>query len=421
MPDADSRSSGPASEDPHTFQVAGSADPLLRFRRRFPILESTCYLVSHSLGAMPTEAREALTRYADEWNGRGVRAWRDGWWQLPLSLGDRLAPLLGAAPGTICMQPNVTLASAVILSALEFATGGRNRIVTTDLDFPSMLYLYDALTLPGSEVLRVPSEDGITIELARLLQAIDDRTRVVALSHVVFRSSYLHDVKRITERAHEVGAQVLLDVYQSAGVVPFSLAELGVDFAVGGNLKWLLGGPGVAFLYVRPDLQPRLSPRVTGWMAHEDPFGFELPPIRRAEGMARFLHGTPAIPALRAAEAGVGIVAEAGIDAIREKSLRLTRRMLERARSEGWNVRTPEEDSRRGGVVGLDPPHAYAVSQCLLDRNVIVDYRPGAGIRIAPHLYNTADEVEHALGEIAEILRTDAWKEHEGRERAHVT
>ncbi|MEZ4649630.1 MAG: aminotransferase class V-fold PLP-dependent enzyme [Candidatus Eisenbacteria bacterium] len=407
----------------------GATDPLLRYRGRFPILDSCCYLVSHSLGAMPREARDGLLRYADEWDARGVRAWREGWWDLPLAFGDQLAPLLGAEDGTICMQPNATLASAILLSALDFAgnerqvpaTGARNRIVTTDLDFPSMLYLYDSIELPGSEVVRVPTHDGLTIDPEELIANIDERTRLVALSHVVFRTSFLHDVGRITRHAHAVGASVLLDLYHSAGVVPFSLTELQVDFAVGGNLKFLLGGPGVAFLYVRRDLQDSLVPRTTGWMAHADPFGFHLPPIEHATGMARFLHGTPAIPALRAAEPGLAIVKEVGVHAIREKSLRLTRIILDHARAAGWAVRTPEEDARRGGVVGLEPAHAYEVSQCLLDRGVVIDYRPGGGIRMAPHFYNTETETRRALDEIGDILESGAWRTYESTERERVT
>lgn len=419
---AESRGSVPPGVVPEVVPPPWPQDPLLRFRSEFPILDETCYLVSHSLGPMPRAATKGLERYAEEWSGRGVRAWRDGWWRLPLDLGDALAPLLGAEQGTVCMQPNVTLASALLLSALTRRKDHPClRIVTTDLDFPSMLYLYDALAGTEVEVHRVPSDDGITIDPARLLAAIDERTTVVALSHVLFRSSFLHDLSPIVARSRAMGAHLLLDVYQSAGVVPFSLRDLGVDFAVGGNLKWLLGGPGVAFLYVRSDLQETLAPRLTGWMAHQDPFGFEPPPIRRADGISRFLHGTPAIPALRAAEAGLAIVADAGVGAIRAKSLTLTRRLLDRAQLEGWMVRTPADDARRGGVVSLDPPHAYAVSQCLLDRNIIVDYRPGAGIRIAPHFYNTGEEVDRALDAIAEILATDAWRTHDARPRAHVT
>lgn len=423
--------SGPAGPGgPHLGGAsAGESDPLLSYRERFPILDSVCYLVSHSLGAMPRKARDGLSRYADEWDTRGVRAWRDGWWDLPLAFGNQLAALLGAKPDTICMQPNATLASAILLSSLDFegsspdlrSGGKRNRIVTTDLDFPSMLYLYDSIELPDVEIVRVPTHDGLTIDGDELVAAIDERTRLVALSHVVFRTSFLHDVERITKHAHACGAEVLLDLYHSAGALPFSLDGLGVDFAVGGNLKFLLGGPGVAFLYVRRDLQDRLHPRVTGWMAHADPFGFRLPPMEHAEGIARFLHGTPAIPALRAAEPGLAIVREVGVEAIREKSLRLTRILLDHARTEGWGVRTPDDDTRRGGVVGLEPPHAYEVSQCLLDRDILIDYRPGGGIRMAPHFYNTESEVRHALATIGEILESGAWRRYESATRERVT
>lgn len=395
-------------------------DSLLRFRSEFPILETCTYLVSHSLGALPVRGRRALERYADEWNERGVRAWREGWWDLSLTCGDRIGRFLGAVPGTTSMQPNVTLATAVFLSALDFS-GPRNRLVTTDLDFPSLLYLFDRGNIAGMEDVRVPSPDGVRIEMEDILKAIDERTRVVVVSHVFFRSSFVVDLARITKHAHEMGALVVADLYQSAGAIPVNLTELQVDAAVGGHLKWLLGGPGAAFLYVRPDLIPTLEPRLTGWFAHEAPFAFEPPPTRTHEGAGRFLTGTPNVSALRVAEASLEILEEAGIMAIREKSLALTRKILDRAAVEGWVTRSPLADDERGGTVSLDPPHAFGCSQALLARNVVIDYRPGAGIRMAPHFYNTADEIEHALDTLADILQSGAWRPFEEAARPKVT
>jgi kynureninase len=395
---------------------------------------------------MPRGARAALERDAAEWDGRGVRAWNEGWWELPVAMGDLVAAFLGAPAGSVAMQPNVTLATALLLSAFDFSAP-RNRLVTDALNFPSLLYLFEAMGaplpvaagglggIPGREGARpaalpwggslelvvVPSEDGITIEAGRLLEAIDERTRVVAVSQVLFRSSFVHDVPAIALRAREAGAAVLLDVYQSAGILPVHLGELGVEAAVGGCLKWLCGGPGAAFLYVRPDLGDRLCPRLTGWQAHADPFSFAAPPIRRSAGAWRFLHGTPAVPALRAAEAGLRIISGLGAAAIREQSLGQTRLLLERAGREGWTVRTPKEEARRGGVVTIDPPHAYEVSRELLARGILVDYRSGSGIRLGPHVYNTDEEILGACDAVAGILEEGSWRRHRGRERDTVT
>ncbi|MBD3161186.1 MAG: aminotransferase class V-fold PLP-dependent enzyme [Candidatus Eisenbacteria bacterium] len=396
-------------------------DPLIRHRPEFPILDRCTYLVSHSLGAMPRGAGEGLARYAREWEERGVRAWSEGWWELPIQLGDRVGRLLGAPAGSVAMQPNVTLATAIFLSCLDF-DGGRRRLVTDALNFPSLLYLFRQWGALGTgvEPVVVPSRDGRSIDPETLLAAIDERTRVVAISHVLFRSSFVQDVPRIVARAHEAGALVLLDVYQSAGILPIDLTALDVDGAVGGCLKWLCGGPGVAFLYVRPDRARELEPRLTGWQAHADPFAF-APELERTEGAARFLHGTPAIPALRAAEAGLDRVEEAGIEAIRNKSLRQAGRIIDRANEEGWAIGSPRDPERRGGVVSIQPPHAYEVSRALLARDIVIDYRPEGGIRIGPHFYNTDAEIDAALDAIAEILRTEDWRAFEGKPRDQVT
>jgi kynureninase len=400
--------------------VTAGQDPLLRFRAEFPSLDACTYLVSHSLGAMPRAAEERLATYAREWRERGTSAWNDGWWRLSWSLGDGIGQLLGAAPGSVVMQPNVTLAAAVFLSALKFE-GPRDRIVATALDFPSILYLLRGLRERGARVVEVPSDDGVSVDTERLLGAIDERTRLVAVSHVLFRSSWRQDVDAIVARARRMDAMVLLDVYQSAGSVPIDLGALEVDAAIGGCLKWLCGGPGAAFLYVHPDLADSLHPTITGWFAHRDPFEFSTGEFEPSEGAGRFLHGTPAIPALRAAEAGLEIVSRAGVAAIREKSVRQTGRILDRCAAVGWPVRTPRDPERRGGVVSVDVPHAYEVSRTLIEDDILVDYRPGGGIRIAPHFYNRDAEVDRALDAIADALRRESWKRFVPEQRVRVT
>jgi kynureninase len=368
--------------------------------------------VSHSLGAMPRRAAADLDRYAREWSRRGVRAWEEEWWDLPSRVGDALAPLLGAAKGSVVMQPNVTLASAVFLSALDF-TPPRDRLVCTALDFPSLLYSYRGLAARGAKVDIVPSVDGLTIDEDRILSAVDATTRVVCVAHGLFRTGYVVDADAIAARARDVGAVFLLDLYQTAGTVPIDLTRIGCDAAVGGNLKWLCGGPGNAFLYVRPDRIGAFAPRLTGWQAHADPFAFDPGEIRRAEGIERFLHGTPVIPAIRAAQAGIAVVAEAGVDAIRAKSVRLTERLIAAADARGWTVRTPRDARRRGGLVTVDPAgptDAAKIERALAERGILVDHRPGAGLRIAPHFYNTADEVDRCLDAIDEILENRSFR-----------
>ncbi len=378
---------------------------LLALRSEFPILSRCVYMISNSLGAMPRAAAEQLAAYADGWASRGVRIWEEGWWDIAISLGDRVGAVVGAPPGSITMQPNVTSAEMVLLSCFRF-DGRRRKVVLLDMEFPSIQYLYEAHRASGAEIVRIPSEDGVTIPLDRLLKAIDRDTLLVPISHVLFRSAYVVDAAAIVARAREVGALVILDVFQSAGTMPVDLAGLGVDAAVGGCLKWLCGGPGACFLYVRPDLADRLEPRFTGWCAHESPFEFEAGPTRRARGARRFLTGMPAVPALYAARAGIDIVAGAGIDAIRAKSIRQTRLAIEEADALGLRVNTPRRDADRGGTVSIEPPDAAAapaVCRELLRREFVVDYRPLAGIRLSPHFYSTDDEVRATVREIRKV------------------
>lgn len=394
-------------------------DPLLVFRAEFPILERTNYLVSNSLGAMPRGVPDRLAEYVDLWAEQGVKAWTQGWWDMPVEVGNEIAPLIGAGPGEVVMFPNVTLAQAAVISALDY-TPPRDTIVMTELDFPSVRYVYERLaTRLGARIVVVPSDDGISIELDRLLEAIDERTRLVAISHVLFRSAYVMQATPIARKAHEVGALTSFDAFHSVGVMPVDVKTCGTDFATGGVLKWLCGGPGGCFLYVSPNVAQRLAPAITGWQAHARPFGFE-PEMAYAESAFRWLNGTPVIPALYAAIEGPRIVRRAGIERIREKSIRQTSRLIELADSRGYNVNAPRDPERRGGTVAFDVPHAYEVAQYLLANRVLVDYRPGAGIRIAPHFYTSDAEIEDAVSMIDVALDKEAWRDFEAH-RSVVT
>lgn len=396
--------------------LAATRDPLDRWRKSFPIVNRSRYLISNSLGAMPAGTKAALAEYADTWATRGVRAWAEGWWPMALETGDLVGRVVNAPPGSVTMHQNVTLASAVVASCFDFRRG-RPKVVMVDTEFPSLLYLYHRMKAWGAEVVVVKSEDGVSVPEERLLDAIDRRTALVPISHVMFRSSWILDAEAVVEKARRVGARVCLDAFQSAGTVPVDLEGLGVDFAVGGALKWLCGGPGAAWLYVRPDLRTELKPRVTGWQAHVAPFAFEAGPIRFREDGMRFLTGTPNIPALYAAREGLRIVGEIGAAAIREKSLRQTARLVALADREGWEVTAPRDPERRGGTVAVDVPYGAAVAAELNARDFVVDYRPGAGVRLSPHFYTRDRELDETVAAMREILDTGAWERHRDAQR----
>jgi kynureninase len=329
---------------------------------------------------------------------------------MPVTTGDKIGRIIGADPGSVVMHQNVSICQAIILSCFDLS-GPRNKIVYEGLNFPSVMYVYEAhARAAGAQIVEVPSDDGITIDTQRMVEAIDERTLLVPISHVLFKSAYLQDLRAIVERAHQVGALVVLDVYQSAGTVPFSVKELEVDFATGGSVKWLCGGPGAGFLYVRPDLQTRLEPRVTGWAAHRAPFAFEPGEIDYAHDIHRFLHGSPSIPALYAAESGYDLINEIGVERIRARSIQLTTKLIELADARGWKVNAPRDPSKRGGSVIIDVPYAGEVVRELAARNFLVDFRPGAGIRIGPHFFNTVQELEAVIDEINKILETKAYE-----------
>src|SRR5712691_5621887 len=394
-------------------------DELLNWRSEFPILDQTVYLISHSLGAMPKATYDRLHEYADIWAKRGVRAWAEGWWDMPVTVGDEVGRIIGADPGTVVMHQNVSICQSLILSCFE-PTPKRNKIVYSELNFPSVMYVYEAHARDGRlRIQTVASDDGITVPLERMLAAIDEETLLVPFSHVLFKSAFLQDAKAITERAHEVGAIVVLDAYQSAGTVPFNVKDLNVDFATGGSVKWLCGGSGAGYLYIRPDLQDKLEPKTTGWMAHEAPFDFD-PELRYAPSVARFLHGSPAIPALYAAQSGYQIINEIGVEAIREKSVRQTSRLIEVAEEAGFRITSPKDSARRGATISVWHEQAAAITKELIRREFIVDYRPGAGVRISPHFYTSDEELELVVREMKDIRDRRAYVVHETAEVAFL-
>ena len=379
------------------------------YRPEFPILEHTTYLINHSLAAMPVKAEERLAEYARMWKERGVRSWGEGWWTMPVTVGDQVGRIIGAAPGTTVMHQNVAVAEAVVLSSFFPIESARNRVVYERGNFPSVRYLYQAQ--PGLEVVVCEDDTGI-------VEAIDERTLLVPISHVLFKTGEIQEIEPIIRRAHEAGAHVILDCYQSAGIVPFDVTALNVDFAVGGSVKWLCGGPGNGWLYVRPDLAERLRPTFTGWQAHERPFGFEEE-MEYAHGATRFLTGTPNVPALYAATAGYDLIEEVGVDRIRANSLRQTQLLIDLADRAGFEVRSPRGADRRGGTVTVHVPEFPAVHRELTERQVLCDFRPDAGIRLGPHYFSSDEELRFAIDQIGEIVETGAFEPHLGTLARH--
>jgi kynureninase len=377
---------------------------LTDYRDRFPILSETTYLINHSLGAMPAAAEERVLEYARTWKERGIRAWAEGWWELPMTVGDQIGRIIGAPPGSTVMHQNVAIAEAIVVSCFRPVDPGRNRVVYEEGNFPSVRYLYQAQ--PELEVVVVPDDVAI-------VEAIDERTLLVPVTHVLFKTGEIQDVAAIVRRAHEVGAHVVLDAYQSAGIVPLDVTELNVDFAVGGSVKWLCGGPGNGWLYVRPDLADVLEPTFVGWQAHARPFGFE-PELEYAQGAARFLTGTPNVPAIYAGTAGYDLIEEIGVDRIRASSLRQTELLIDLLDGAGFDVMSPRDPASRGGTVTVRTPEFEAVHKELAERQILCDFRPDVGLRLGPHYYNTEDELRHTVTQIAEIVETGAYERHLG-------
>jgi kynureninase len=380
-----------------------ATDDLTRWRDEFPILSQSVYMISNSLGAMPRKTADYLAEYARTWATRGVRGWEDRWWEMALEIGDKIGRVIGAAKRSVSMHENVTTAHMVALSCVR-PTNGRRRIVCTAMDFPSMVYLYRAQEALGFELHVVPSERDLTVDENRLIEAIDEQTAVVCFSHVLFRTSYIMQAAAVAARAREVGARVVLDTYQSAGIVPVDVTALGVDFAVGGCLKWLCGGPGNAFLYTRPDVLAEARPSFTGWLSHDQPFAFDIDARSVRHDAMRMMNGTPAIPAYYAAIAGLDIINEVGVEGIREQSKRLTAHLLTLVDRHGFTSAAARNPERLAGTVAIDVPDALQVSRTLKAREFLVDYRPPVGIRLSPHFYNTMDEIDRIVAEMASIV-----------------
>lgn len=380
------------------------ADPeadLLRSRRDFPTLSRKVHLISHSLGAMPRGTIKALADFADKWSSESIDAWHD-WLPMVTRTGDEIGRIFNAPSGTVVMHQNVSTWMGILASCLDF-TARRNRVVYTDMNFPSVHYVWKEHERSGAQVHLVRSDDRITVDTQKFIDAIDERTAAVVIELVLFRSGYLQDAKAIIRAAHAKGAVVIIDAYQAVGTVPVDVRDLNVDFMTGGSVKWLCGGPGAAYCYVRKDLIPKYEPRLCGWFSHSAPFAFEMDRIRYRDDVMRYMGGTPSVPTLYASAPGRKYILQFGVDRIREKAKRQTRRLIAKAEEMGLEVRSPRDPDRRSAMVCLEFPGSEQVHHELLRRGYLLDWRPGSGVRVSSHFYTTDDELDAVLDEIRRL------------------
>ena len=368
---------------------AGNAHSLVSYRREFPILERRTYLNSCSLGALSRRSRARLAAFLDEWDDRGAAAWYDVWWDRLGELRRGYGWAIGARPDEIALHASVSTATAVLAGALDYRR--RPKVVTTALDFPTVAYQWLAKRPLGVEVEIVPSPDGVSVSPEAIAAAIDDRTALVATSHVYFTSGAVQDVAAVAAAAHAHGALCYVDGYQAAGQLPVDVHALGVDFYSAGGLKWLLGGPGITFLYVQPERVRALEPTVTGWFANARQFDFDSSAIEWHADARRFEQGTPALAAVHLQLGGLELLREIGIDAIRSVTARLVEDLIARARDAGLRPRVAAAPRDRAAIVMIPSADPEAAVRRLAERRIVVDARPGH-VRISPFFYNTEDE-----------------------------
>jgi kynureninase len=361
-------------------------------RDQFPILGTSTYLVSHSMGAAPQGAKDALDTYFNEWAADGAEAW-ERWLPRIGEIADGIGEIIGAPAGSLFLGPNVSVMQAALASCLQF-TPQRNEVVYEALQFPSLTYVWTEWQRYGAQPRIVPSDDGRTIPTERIIAAITDRTVIAVLSHAYYVSGAVADVRAIQEHCRKTGTLLCVDSYQTTGVYPYDVTEWDLDIVTGGSHKWLCGGPGCGWIYIKPELRETFEPAVTGWMAHARPFSFEPAPMTWAPSMYRWGHGTPTIPGYMVAKPGHDLIKQVGVPKIREHNIRLTTKLAEMALERGLQVNTPLEPAKRTGWIGIDFPESRRVYDKLIEQRVFVDYRPGCGIRVSPHFYTADEEIE---------------------------
>ena len=366
----------------------------------FPTLSRKTYLNSCSLGLLSNRSRAALNRYMDLWAEKGAAAWYVEWMAEIGAVRDEFAALINASPSEISVLPSISSALAAIASSLDLGEG--DRVVTTVLDFPTVAHHFLAKGRQGVETVIIPTHDGVRIDLDQFEAAISDRTVLVATSRVYFTSGYIQDIESVAALAHAKGALFFLDDYQATGQLPIDVKDMGVDILASGGLKWLLGGPGIAYMYVRGDLIGQLAPTVAGWFGNRNQFDFNPNEMVFRDDAARFETGTPSVAAIYTGAEGLRIVNELGPEAIRERTSELTSRLVMGLKEDGFTLRSPEVAKKHASITMIELDDPGAVVQALAERDIVVDSRPGA-VRISPYFYNTLDEIDAVVAALRDV------------------
>jgi kynureninase len=374
------------------------AHPLARYRREFPIFRDAIYLNTCSLGALGERTRRRIVEFLDLWQARGASAWYDVWWAALSELRARYARLVHASPEDIALAPSISVAISAVAEALDY--GRRPKVVVTSLDFPTVAYQWLAKQARGVEVVVVESPDQVSVPVEAIVRAVDERTALVATSHVYFTSGAIQDLQSVAVAAHAKGALCLVDAYQSVGQVPVDVTAAGVDFLTAGGLKWLLGGPGIVFLYVRAELARRLAPAIAGWFGHRDQFAFNPRVLERHDDARRFELGTPALAAVYAQLGGLDYLDEIGVPVIRGVTAGLTEDLIARAREHGFRPKVAPRAEDRSAIVMLPAADPAAAVRHLAAAGIIADARPGH-VRLSPFFYNVQDDHVSALERLA--------------------
>ena len=374
---------------------------LVAYRSEFPILQRKTYLNSCSLGALSDRSMQGIAQFMETWNEWGAHAWYEIWMGEIAKIKQKFATIIGADPNEVAIAPNVSTALSSIASAIDYSQ--RNNVVLADMDFPTLTYQWLVKKRLGVECRFVESADRVYIPPELFESVVDDRTALVATSRVFFTSGYIQDIRKIADIAHKNGSYILVDDYQGTGQIPLNVDAMDIDFLVTGTLKWLMGGPGLALVYIREGLIPQLQPTITGWFGHRDQFQFKTREFEFRADAARIEMGTPAVPAVYAANGGLDIVQEISVEQICERTRYLTNDLIARAREHGWTVRAPQEPEQRSSIVMMQIERPEEVVKALVDRNIITDSRPGL-LRISPYFYNTIEENAIVIDAIAEIL-----------------
>jgi kynureninase len=376
------------------------------YRDEFPVLSRKSYLISASLGPVSLRSRRLLDSYMDAWASKGApdEVWFEDIFPAMAGLKTAFASLAGCDPAELAITTNISIALSTVASALDLR-GDRNRIVMSELDFPTDGHVWIAWARKaGAQVDWLRSVDGLTIPLEAYDRAIDERTVVVMVNRVLYRSSAIVDAKAVCAMARERGARSFVDDYHGVGIVPLDLHDLGCDLYTAGTLKWLCGGPGLAFLYARRELLPSLEPTVTGWFATREPFSFDNRHLAYHPTARRLEHGTPPAPVFPIARGGLDVIAEVGVERIRSRQGELTDHVIRCADDAGLAVRTPRERAERGGVVNVRVgDRAEKICHALLERDVCTDFR-GDGLRISPHFFNTEEDIDRCFAELRKLL-----------------